>query len=298
MDKPDPSVVRTEVRDGIVLLAIDNAPVNALSNGVRQTLFNSLGDAQANAGVHAIVIHGCRDRFSGGADIREFNGSRRRPFTSDVAALAETGAKPVVAAIAGFALGAGLELALGAHARIAAASARLALPEVKLGLLPGGGGTQRLPRLVGLGNALDLILSGRTLGVDEAHAMGLVDKIVDDGRLVEEAVAFARELAQGIRPLRRTGALVARLDVDAARSLRHARRRLTDSGEALPVHRRIIDAVRAAAELPLSEGLKLEHDAFMHCVETPEHRALAEAFFARRAAAQAGKLNRPADRAS
>lgn len=234
--------------------------------------------------MRAIVLHGCGGRFSAGADIREFNGSRRRPFTSDVAALAEDGAKPVVAAIAGYALGGGLELALGAHARIAGASARLALPEVKLGLLPGGGGTQRLPRLVGVAQALDLILSGRTIGADDAHAMGLVDWVVDDDRLVDEAIGLGKGLSQGHLPLRRTGALMARADGDPDRLLEQARLWLSDGGNASPAHRHIVEAVYAATRLPLHEGLRFEHEAFMRCVETPEHRALAQAFLARRSA--------------
>ncbi|SOY63205.1 enoyl-CoA hydratase/isomerase family protein [Cupriavidus taiwanensis] len=291
MERPETGAIRTEDRHGILLLAIENPPVNALSNHVRKALFDRIAEAQANDDVLAIVIYGHLDRFSGGADIREFNGTRRRPFTSEVAALIEDGSKPVVAAVAGFALGGGLELAMGAHMRIAAGSARFGLPEVRLGLLPGGGRTQRLPRLVGLEHAFDLILSGRAIGAEEARTLGLIDEIVADDQLLDEALTRAKELARGKLPLRRTGAIRARATENTANALKLARLRLVDGSRVLPAHEHILELVLASTKLPLREGIEAEHEAFQRCVQTPEHKELAALFFATRAAARAKGRN-------
>ncbi|WP_373376315.1 enoyl-CoA hydratase/isomerase family protein [Cupriavidus nantongensis] len=279
MEAVEAAVVKAEIRHGILMLGIDNPPVNALNNRVRQALFDHVATAQSDDAVHAMVIYGCRARFSAGADIREFNGTRRSPFTSEVAGSIEEGKKPAVAALSGYALGGGLELALGTHARVAAKSARFALPEVKLGLLPGGGGTQRLPRLIGVENAVDMILSGREIASGYAFEVGLVDKVVEDEALLSEAFTMARMLAGSNVQLRRTG----RLRADAREGLEDlvaaARAQLIDEGEIGPAHEFILSLVSAATKLPLADGIKAEHEAFMRCVETAEHKNLAERFF-------------------
>ena len=197
------SPVHLEHRDGVALITVDNPPVNALSNAVRVGLSRSIGEAGADPAVQAIVIHCSGRTFIAGADIREFDKPMQEPFLPDVVALIEACEKPVIAAIHGTGLGGGLEVAMGCHYRIALRSAVVGLPEVKLGLLPGASGTQRLPRLVGAGKALDMMLSGNPVSADKAHEAGLIDKVVDSDDLVQSALDYAKSvIEQGPRRVR------------------------------------------------------------------------------------------------
>ena len=196
-----PPVVRTERRGSIALVLIDNPPVNASSQAVRQGLASAIGAADADPAIEAVVI-ACEGRtFVAGADIREFGKPPLAPALPDVLAIVEASKKPVVAAVHGTALGGGFELALACHARVLDAEARVGLPEVKLGLIPGAGGTQRLPRLIGLRDAIDLASSGRQVKAKEALALGIADAIAE-GDLREAAIALARAaIGQPIRRL-------------------------------------------------------------------------------------------------
>src|SRR3954468_20267529 len=190
------------VRDGIAVITLDNPPVNGLSNAVRTGLLQHLKAADADAAVKAVVIIGAGKAFCGGADIREFNAPRLKPDLPEVNEQQDAMKKPLVAAISGFALGGGLELALACHYRVAAPKAQLGLPEVKLGILPGSGGTQRLPRAIPMAEAVKMMTTGNPIPSEKAKELGLVDEIVQ-GDLLAQAIAFAaRAVGKPLRVLR------------------------------------------------------------------------------------------------
>lgn len=282
-------LVRLE-RDGdVAVIVIDNPPVNALSPGVGEGIVDALQKAEADPDVAAIVLIGAGRSFIAGADIRKFGtGVVRPPIGERPSDRLDNASKPVVAAIHGYALGGGLEYALACHYRIARADAKVGLPEVLIGVLPGGGGTQRLPRLIGPRAALDLIVSGRHVPVREAHALGLVDEVVPEAAdLRSAAVEFARERAR-VRPLPRVADMTAKLAearddpelfaAERAAISREARNRVAPW--------RCIDAVEAATRLPLVEGMQYERAAFEELENAPEARALRYAFFSEREAAK------------
>lgn len=194
-ESPTPRVLHEHADRQILVLTIDNPPVNALSNAIRRGLFERIQAAIDNPEVRAIVLQGNGRCFSAGAEIREFGKIREKPWTGEVARLIETCPKPVVSALHGTVLGGGLELALGSHYRICTRGSTFGLPEVRLGLLPGGGGTQRLPRLVGAANALHMMLQGDQVDSERAMRMGLVDEVVEASDLLacakRQAVALA-----------------------------------------------------------------------------------------------------------
>src|SRR5687768_7795469 len=187
------------VRDGVAVITMDNPPVNGLGNALRAGLMESLQRADADAAVKAVVIIGSAKAFSGGADIREFNQARTKPELPEVNEQQDAMSKPLVAAIGGFALGGGLELALACHYRVAAPRAQLGLPEVKLGILPGSGGTQRLPRLVPMAQAVEMMTAGNPIPAEKAKELGLIDEVVET-ELVQAGVEFAKKVIG--RPLK------------------------------------------------------------------------------------------------
>jgi len=188
-------VVKLERNDAIAIVTVNSPPVNALSAAVRGGIFECMKSAIADPEVKAIVLTCGGRTFIAGADITEFGKPPKPPGLAEVLELMENSPKPIVAAIHGTALGGGLEVALACHYRVATKEARLGLPEVKLGLLPGAGGTQRLPRAVGKAKAMDLILTARMMDAEEAERAGLVSRIVPDGQLLEEALAIAAKIA-------------------------------------------------------------------------------------------------------
>jgi 3-hydroxyacyl-CoA dehydrogenase len=273
----------------IALLTLNAPPVNALSAGLRSGLYDALAEAGRNDGVAAVVLAGEGRCFCAGADVAEFQSGAgtisngRDPV--DLSALIDGFRKPVIAALHGAVLGGGLELALGCHYRVAAPTAKLGLPEINLGVLPGAGGTQRLPRLVGLAQALELILSGKPVDVIAALDMGLVDDAAD-GDLIEHAVRFAEGVLE-------RGALMPRVCeraiqansvpadfFDTARAALQERRTSKDAAG------RIIECVEAAVRLPFDEGMKFERAQFEACNASVEAAALQHGFFARRGAAK------------
>jgi 3-hydroxyacyl-CoA dehydrogenase len=272
-------MVELRVHGSVLEILISNPPVNALNEDVRRGLFEAVADAQADQTVSAIVIRGTGKLFSGGADITEFDKPLARPGLPEVANALEASAKPVIAALNGTALGGGLEVALGCHYRIAVPAAKLGLPEVKLGVLPGAGGTQRLPRLVGAEVALGMIVSGDPISAAKALELGLVDKIVDADKLAGEAIAFA-----GSAPaVRRTGDLEVKADAAVFKNFAAQNaRKITGLDAPLAC----IEAVRAAVQLSLDEGQQKERALFTALVEGGQSKALRHAFFAERAAAK------------
>ncbi|QYK39998.1 MAG: enoyl-CoA hydratase/isomerase family protein [Paracoccaceae bacterium] len=273
--------VRSDRAGAVMVITIDAPPVNALGHAVRAGLWQEVGAAAGDAAVRAIVIRAEGRTFPAGADIAEFGKTPVPPLLPEVLDLIEGCAKPVVAAIHGQALGGGLELALAAHARVAADSARLGLPEVSLGILPGAGGTQRLPRLIGAEQALRLMLSGRPVPAAEALALGMLDRVVE-GDPAAAAVEMAAAL-EAPRPTRerRDGMRDGRAYVAAV-----AAARAQAGAQALPAPPRIVDCVEAALLLPFEQGMAFERAAFVDLVDSPEARALRAAFFAERRAAR------------
>ncbi|MFL9929671.1 3-hydroxyacyl-CoA dehydrogenase NAD-binding domain-containing protein [Paraburkholderia sp. RL18-103-BIB-C] len=286
---PNPSadVVTRELCGKVLLVTIDHAPVNALSADVRRGLLAAIEAADADHAVEAVLIVGAGRNFIAGADIREFGKPPVPPSLPDVCNRIEACTKPVVAAIHGAALGGGLEVALAAHYRIAVDGAKLGLPEVQLGLLPGAGGTQRTPRLIGAAAALDLILSGRHAGAKEALALGLVDRLGSSGDILAEGLAYVHELLAAHAPVRRARDAAALDDgaADRAASLAAvatARAETAKKSRGLFSPLKIVEAVEAAIEQPFDEGLRLERKLFLQCIDSPQRAGLIHAFFAER----------------
>jgi 3-hydroxyacyl-CoA dehydrogenase len=277
------AIVETEKQGDVAVIRMNNPPVNALGHALRTGLEKAFNEANADAGVKAIVLTGTGRFFSAGADITEFRSEMKEPFLIQLIERIENGAKPVVAAINGTALGGGLELALGCHYRVAAKDVRqLGLPEIKLGIIPGAGGTQRLPRAIGVEQALQLITTGSFIDATKGAAAGLIDKVAD-GDVVAAAVAFARE--QAGKPPRRVGEKKIDKSSFPAGLFDKARQSIArhPSGPIAP--KAAIDAVEAATTLSIAEGTKRERELFREAAASPYARALQYAFFAERQAA-------------
>jgi len=272
----------------ILVVTIDNPPVNALGVDVRKGLFDAIEAADTDADVAAVLLIGAGKTFIGGADIREFGKPPLAPFLPDVCNRIEACTKPVVAAIHGAALGGGLEIALAAHYRLALPAAKLGLPEVQLGLLPGAGGTQRTPRLIGAAAALDLMLSGRHAGAAEAAKLGLVDRLVEGDDPVAAGLDYTRELLQTGAKVRRTRDCAALADVDVQKAaIEAARIETAKKSRGLFSPLKIVEAVQGAVDLPFDEGLALERTLFMACLDSEQRAGLVHAFFAERETAKA-----------
>lgn len=289
--------VRQERAGAVAVLVIDAGPVNALGQQVRAGLLAGIEAAEADPSVKALVIRAAGRAFSAGADIAEFGAAPVAPSLPDLCNHLEMLKKPVIAAVHGAVLGGGLELALAAHVRISAADARLGFPEVALGILPGAGGTQRAPRLVGAEQALRMMLTGRPVGAAEALAMGLIDGVVEDG-LTDAAVALAADLAADGAAPRPTRARTDGMRDPMAYQAAIAAARAEQAGGRLPAPERIIECVDAALVLPFEQGLTFERAAFEDLVTSPESAGLRHVFMAERRAArfpEAAAPPRPAD---
>ena len=273
-------------RGRIAVLTIDNPPVNALSFGVRQGLVDGVKQAAADASVEAIVLACAGRTFIAGADITEFDKPFKGPHYNDVMAAIEGAAKPVVAAIHGTALGGGLETALASHYRVALASARFGFPEVRIGLLPGAGGTQRLPRLIGAERALNLIVGAEQIDARQALALGVIDEIAS-GDLLAAALAFATRIASK-RPLPRASGLDAKVLADRARPALFADYRQANARahRGFKAPEACIKAIEAAVALPFADGVKREAELSAQLWNSPEAKAQQYIFFAERAAAK------------
>ncbi|SKC96629.1 3-hydroxyacyl-CoA dehydrogenase [Burkholderia sp. CF099] len=277
------SPVTHELRGTILLVTIDNPPVNALGVDVRRGLVAAIEAAEANQAVRAVLIVGAGRNFIAGADIREFGKPPQTPTLPDVCNRIETCDKPVVVAIHGAALGGGLEIALASHFRIAVAGAKLGLPEVLLGLLPGAGGTQRAPRLIGAEAALSLMLSGKHIGEQEALKIGLVDRVGQSDDVLAEGLAYVQQLLVEHAPVRRTRDAQALSDKEAATAaVTTARADTAKKSRGLLSPLKIVDCVEAALNLPFDEGLRFERKQFLECLDSPQRAALVHAFHAER----------------
>ena len=278
-------VAHYAVRDGIAVITLDNPPVNGLGNALRAALLEHLKKADADPAVQAAVLIGSAKAFSGGADIREFNQPRTKPDLPDVNDQQDAMKKPLVAAIGGFALGGGLELALACHYRIAAPKAQLGLPEVKLGILPGSGGTQRLPRIIPMAEAVRMMTTGNPISAEKGKELGLVDEIAQ-GDLLQSALSYAKKLVQEKKPLRRIRDMKAKLDGDAKAFFGQVRELVAKESRGYPAPLEIVACAEAAATLPFDEGRKVERDGFSRLVVGSESKALRHMFFAERQTAK------------
>ncbi|MEX3786469.1 3-hydroxyacyl-CoA dehydrogenase NAD-binding domain-containing protein [Paraburkholderia sp. BR14374] len=290
--------VRHELRDGILVVTVDNPPVNALGANVRGELRAAIEAAQNDPDVVAVLLIGAGRNFIGGADIREFGMPPVQPSLPEVCNRVEACTKLVVAAIHGVALGGGLEVALAAHYRIALPDAKLGFPEVTLGLLPGAGGTQRAPRLLGAQVALDLMLSGRHVGANLAHALGLVDRIGAGIDVLAEGLAYVRALLDSRAPVRRTCDARGLADRAASRAaIEAARVEVSKRSRHLFSPLKIVDAVQAALEMSFADGLRHERQLFLQCLDSPQRAGLIHAFFAERAVLKAPETRKAKPRA-
>ncbi len=268
------------VEDGITVIRIANPPVNALSAAVRIGLAEAVRRADADPAAAAIVIAAEGHTFIAGADITEFGKPPVPHSLPEVIEAFDAVQKPIVAAIGGAALGGGLEVALGCHARVASPAAKLGLPEVKLGLLPGAGGTQRLPRLIGAASALKMMAEGDPVSGAEAKALGLVDELADID-LLQQAQAKARALVGGkLRRSRDAANLGPREEFEQAAAALLKRHPDNPSVAAC------VEAVRTAFDLPFEQGMAQERAHFVRLLQDPRSRALRHVFFAEREAAR------------
>ena len=276
--------VQFRLEGDIAVITSDNPPVNALSQPVRAGLQAAFEQAQA-ADCRAVVLACAGRTFFAGADISEFGKPPADPWLPQVLQAIEASEVPVVAAIHGTALGGGLETAMACHYRLATPDAKVGLPEVLLGLLPGAGGTQWSPRLIGVEAALDLMISGKPIGAKQAQAAGLVDRIAD-GDLLPAALDYARELADSDAGPRRTSDLPVKVDHLPEGYFEATRAAVAKKTRGLPAPQRIIDCVEAAATRPFEEAVAVEREGFMELMMSPESAGLRHVFFAERQASK------------
>ncbi len=282
------SVAELTIDGDVATVTINSPPVNALSQPVRDGLKRGVEAAEANGAVKAIVIICAGRTFIAGADISEFGKPQALPHLPTVLDLIENASKPVVAALHGTALGGGFEVALTAHYRIAVPSAKCGLPEIKLGLIPGAGGTQRLPRLIGVEKALDVILSGTPFGAREAKEWGVVDEMAEEGKLHESALAFARRLIADNAPLKKVRDRSDKLEParghpEIFEAIRKANARKFRGFEAWE---KAIESVANAVNLPFDEGMAKEREMFVALLATTQSKAQRHVFFAERQTAK------------
>ena len=283
-------MITTVIEDTVQLIKVNNPPVNALSSAVRKGVLDALNQAIDNNDVSAVVVI-CEGRtFFAGADIKEFGGPPIAPELNDLINSLEQSPKPVIAAIHGTALGGGLELALGCHYRIAIESAKLGLPEVKLGILPGAGGTQRLPKLIGLKQSLPLVVLGQPISAGKASEIGLIDQLVSDD-LEEQAIKFAKSVCANETHIRTSerqcqpqGAQEAQEMIAEFKSKNARKLRGQNAPDAC------FEALQAAVSTPFAKGLEREQELFLKLVEGQQSKAMRYAFFAERSATKIDKL--------
>lgn len=276
------SVVQTRLDGEVLVVSINNPPVNALGQAVRAGLLAAVEQAAADAAVQAVLIVGEGKAFIAGADIREFGKPAMPPSLPEVCNAIEASNKLVVAAVHGAALGGGLEIALSAHYRLALPKALLGLPEVNLGLLPGAGGTQRAPRVMGVKAATELMLSGKHLSAKAAAAAALVDKLVDGDDVVAAGLAYTRELLAAGTVVRRTRDIEITDKVGALADLEALAIDTAKKARGLFSPLKIIECAKAAVNLPFEQGLAHERALFVQCLESPQRQGLIHAFFAER----------------
>src|SRR5690554_253408 len=277
------SSTQYELHGRVAVISMHNPPVNGLGYELRRGIVDGVKKAEADDNVKAVVIIGSEQAFSGGADIREFGTPKMmaEPTLPTVINFLDTTTKPVVAAIGGVAMGGGLELAMGCHYRIAKADTKVALPEVKLGILPGAGGTQRLPRLIGVEHALSLIVSGATVPAAMFKGSPLFDGF-SQGELLQGALAFAEKLIDEGKGIRRVRDMkVSHPKAEAF--FMWAGNGIQQMAKNYPAPMKCLEAVKASVFKKFDDGIKVERDAFAQLIQTEESKSLRHAFFAERA---------------
>ena len=277
------NVVSYELINNIGVITVNSPPVNALSQPVREGILNTVQAAQDDAS-EAIVLMCDGRTFIAGADITEFGKPPKAPGLHEGLIAIENSSKPVIAAIHGTALGGGFEVALACHYRCAIPSAVVGLPEVKLGLLPGAGGTQRVPRIAGVKAALEMITSGNPVPAAKAQGLGLVDEIIADGDLKAGALKYAQDLVDSGAPLKR----IRDINIDPSTVepgfFDNARKQQARRARGQIAPDRIISCIEAAVELPMDKGLERERELFMELVSSPESASMRHIFFSERLA--------------
>jgi 3-hydroxyacyl-CoA dehydrogenase len=275
-----------QVHGQTALITLQNPPVNGLGFSTRQGIVAGVTRALDDDAIKAIVITGAGKAFSGGADIREFNkpAATAAPNLLNVIAVLEASSKPIVAAMHSVAMGGGLELAMGCHFRVVQTGTQIALPEVKLGILPGAGGTQRLPRLIGVEPALNMIVSGSTVPAEKLAKTALFDEIVETD-VVKAALAFAERAVASSLPLKKARDIKIKF-ATAEGFFQFARNMVTAAAKNYPAPLKCVDAVEASVTKPFDEGMRIEREAFTYLVQTTESKALRHAFFGERAASK------------
>ena len=281
-------VTNLNINDNVAILTLNSPPVNALSANVREGLDKGIKEAIANSNVDAIVLICDGRTFIAGADISEFGKEPKGPSLFEVQEELENSPKPIIAAIHGTALGGGLEVALTCHYRIAVPSAKCGLPEVSLGLLPGAGGTQRLPRLVGVEQALKMVTSGIHLSADKCLKSGLIDKLATENHLLEDSISFAKEIVSENKPLKKVRDIdekvtAARGNDQLFNDFRNSISRKT-RGFLAPEYN--IQCIEAAVNKPFDEGIKVERDLFLKLVTGNQSAAQRYFFFSQRQVAK------------
>ncbi len=270
----------------IAVITIDSPPVNALSQAVRSGLVECVAGAVSNKDTLAIVLICAGRTFIAGADISEFGKPPLKPFLPDVLEILDACPIPIIAAMHGTALGGGLETALACRYRIAQDNSRVGLPEVSLGLIPGAGGTQRLPRIAGLENALDMITSGRHVGAREAVTMGVIDELSGTGDLLTSALEFARKVLKSDDTRPRISSIKLEDSAENQEILENWKTRVSKKPRGQESPLAALKSIKNAVVLPFAEGLKKEREIFMACMASPQSKALRHIFFAERAAAK------------
>jgi 3-hydroxyacyl-CoA dehydrogenase len=279
-------VVLIDHKGPLAIITIDNPPVNALSHAVRNELTDCLKEALSDPDTRAIILI-CHGRtFIAGADISEFGKPPRAPHLPDVLQALDSCPLPLIAAMHGTVLGGGLETALACRYRIALDSTRFGLPEVNLGLIPGAGGTQRLPRIAGLENALDMITSGRHVDAAEALKMGLIDKVTTGDDLLQAAMDFANTILLEDTTRPPISEITLTDSADKQQLLEDWKTRVTKTSRGQTSPLIAIESIRNAVELPFKQGLERERRLFMDCVSSAQSKALRYIFFAERTAAK------------
>ena len=288
----DPVTLRRE--GAIAVVTVDNPPVNALKHAVRIGISEKFKEADADANVQAIVLVCAGRTFIAGADITEFGKPPMAPSLIEVITDIDNVKKPTIAAIHGTALGGGLEVTLGCHFRVATKDAKFGLPEIKLGLIPGAGGTQRLPRLIGIEKALPIILSGNPIGAPQALKDGLIDEIVE-GDLTKSAIAFAQKLVAEKRPLKRVSDMEEKLASIRANpdSYGEIAAKAVGRAKGLKAPMAAVEAIKWTLDVPFAEATKRERNKFIELLVTEESKSQRHAFFAEREATKV--LDMPAD---
>ena len=285
------NVIELTHEDDTAIISVNNPPVNSLGISVRKGLVEAIKSADNNSSVRSIIIIGNGSTFPAGADIKEFGQPPQAPHLPEVCEEIENINKPVIAALHGTALGGGLEIALASNYRIAEEKTKLGLPEVNLGLLPGAGGTQRLPRLAGISAALQIMTSGKSISASEALKLGVVDKISTN--LLEDAKAFAKQVAEK-NSHRKTSMLTEKFDNDELnkKAIASMKELIQQKFGALEAPKKILECVEASISMDISEGLKYERNSFSELMAGKQSKALIHAFFAERKSAKIPEVSR------